>query len=67
MSIVTTSHLEIAMNHPIADPRKPTTTSIGVLGRQFAHKLRFVASIAITLGGAGVLVSDLIRLLPSFG
>lgn len=55
------------MNHLIAATRKPVITSIALPGRRFANKIRFVAGIAITLLGAGVLLSDLIALIPSFG
>jgi len=60
-------HTAIAMNHSIAAARKPMITSIALPGRRFADKSRFVAGIAITLLGAGVLLSDLIALIPSFG
>ncbi len=36
-------------------------------GRGLAHTIRFVAGVAITLGGAGVLLSDLFHLMPAFG
>ena len=67
MRFVTTRHTEITMNHPIAATWKPVITSIALPGRRLADRIRFVAGIAITLGGAGVLLSDLIHLMPSFG
>ena len=67
MPIVTIRHPVIAMNHLIAATRKPVITSIALPGRRFADKSRFVAGIAITSGGAGVLLSDLLAIIPSFG
>ena len=67
MRFVTTKHTEITMNHSIAATWKPAITGIVLPGRRLGDKIRFVAGIAITLGGAGVLLSDLIHLMPSFG
>ena len=65
MGIVTTTRTEIAMNHLIADSRKPLPTSSVLPGRRLLHEIRFVAGIAI--GGASVLLSDLIQLMPALG
>ncbi len=54
------------MNHPIAAAWKPVITSIALPGRRLADRIRFVAGIAITLGGAGVLLADIARLISSF-
>ena len=67
IGFVTTKHTEITMNHPIAATWKPAITSIAIPGRRFGDEIRFVAGIAITLFGAGVLLSDLIPLIRSFG
>ena len=67
MGIVTTNHTEIAMNHLIADRRKPLPTDSVLPGRRLLHEIRFVAGTAIALGGAAVLLSDLIHLMPALG
>ena len=67
MCFVTTRHTEININYPIAATRKTAITSIALPGRRLGDKIRFVAGIAITLVGAGVLLSDLIPLIRSFG
>ena len=67
MRIVRTRHSEIAMNHMIAASGKPMITGIAMPGLRFAHKARFAAGITINLGGAGLLLSDLNRVAPSFG
>lgn len=67
MSIVTARHTGIAMNHLIADSWKPLITISAIPAARFAHEIRFVAGIAIALGGAGLLLSDLIHVAPSFG
>ncbi len=55
------------MNHASAETRKALRAS-GALGhRRLLHEIRFVAGVAIALGGAGVLLSDLIHRVPSFG
>ncbi len=54
------------MNHPIAATWKLQVTSIALPGGRLGNKIRFVAGVVITLGGAGVLLADLI-LMPSFG
>ena len=54
------------MNHPNATGWKPAATSIAFPGHGLADKIRFVGGIAISLGGAAVLLSDLIALVPSF-
>ena len=65
MGTVTTRHTEIAMNHLIAERSKPLITGSTIPGGRFARNARFVAGIAIALGGAGVLLSDLIHRVPS--
>ena len=55
------------MNHSIAATWKPAITSIGLPGRRLGDKIRFVTGIAISLVGAGVLLSDLIPFIQSFG
>lgn len=55
------------MNHPTAATWKPVITSIALPGLRRAVNIRFVAGIAISLVGAGVLLSDLIPLIQSFG
>jgi len=66
MRFVTTKHTEITMNHPIAATWRPAIASIAIPGRRLADRIRFVAGIAITLGGAGVLLSDFIALIPPY-
>jgi len=36
-------------------------------GRGLVREIRFLAGLAIALGGAGVLLSELTRLMPRFG
>ena len=67
MHFVTTRHPEITMNHPIAATWKPQVTSIALPGRRLGDKIRFVAGVVITLGGAGVLLSDMMHLIASLG
>jgi len=67
MHFVTTRHTEIAMNHSIAASWKPAITSIALPGRRLGDKIRFVAGIAISVGGAGVLLSDMMHLIASLG
>jgi len=67
MPVITTKHTVIAMKPLIAAARKPRITSIALPGRRFADKIRFAPGSAITLLGAGVLLSDLIALIPLFG
>jgi hypothetical protein len=55
------------MNHANADTRKAPPTSRALLDRGLLHGIRFIAGIAIAIGGAGVLLSDLIHLMPSLG
>lgn len=54
-------------DHPIAATWKPEITAIALPGRRLADRIRFLAGIATTLGGAGVLLSDLIALIPPLG
>ena len=65
MGCATTEHLEIAMKRQSADTRKPPYPSMGQSGRLLLHEIRFVAGIALALGGAGVLLSDLALRIPS--
>jgi hypothetical protein len=53
----------IAMNHLIAATRKPVITSIALPGRRLADKIRFVAGIAITSGGAFAIACGPTRLM----
>jgi hypothetical protein len=53
------------MNHPTALLRKTTTTIIASLDRRLADKIRFVVGVAITLGGAAVLLLHLVSLAHS--
>lgn len=53
------------MNHPNAVTRKQTITGIALSARRFADKIRFVAGIAISLVGAGVLLADMARFISS--
>jgi len=46
---------------------KAVIISTALPGRRLAHKIRFAGGIAITLGGAAALLSDLIALIPSLG
>ena len=55
------------MNHSIAATWKPAITSIALPGRRLGDKIRFVAGIAISVGGAGVLLSDMMHLIASLG
>ncbi len=55
------------MNHPIADARKLEPTGLAVPGSSLTLRIRFVAGMAIVLGGAGVLLSDLLHLMPPLG
>ncbi len=66
MSIVRTRHTETIMNYPIAASRIPTSASIVLTGRRLARKIRFVAGVAISLCGAGVLLADTARFILSF-
>ncbi len=55
------------MNHTTADTRK-TPPANGALPRhRRLHEIRLLAGIAIASGGASVLLSDLIHLVPSLG
>lgn len=67
MGTVTTRHREIAINHLIAERWKPPITGNANPRGRFARNVRFVAGIAIATGGAGVLLSDLIHLMPALG
>lgn len=55
------------MNYPIAAYRKPASTSVAIPGRRLADKIRFIAGLAISVGGAGVLLSDMMHLIASLG
>ena len=55
------------MNHPTVVTRKALPASSILTGSRRLHEIRFVAGIAIAIGGAGVLLSDLIHLMPSLG
>ena len=46
---------------------KALPTSIALPDRRRLHQIRSVAGIAIALGGAGVLLSDLAHHMPSLG
>ena len=67
MRSVTTTHTEIAMNHLIAIATKPLIASIVLPGIRYGEKLRLATGFAITLGGAGVFLSDLTSLVPLLG
>ena len=67
IGIVRKRHTEIDLNHLIADRRKPLPTSSVLPGRRLLHEIRFVAGIAVAIGGTGVLLSDLIHLMPALG
>jgi hypothetical protein len=55
------------MKHPSAATRKPPPPGSILAGSRRLHEIRFVAGIAIAVGGAGVLLSDLIHLVPALG
>jgi len=55
------------MNHANADTRKTPAAGIALSSSRRLHEIRFVAGIAIALGGAGALLSDLTRLMPLLG
>ena len=67
MRIVTTTHTEIAVSHPITATWRGLITGVALPGRRPADRIRSVASIEITSGGAGALLSNLILLIPEFG
>ena len=64
---VTTRHTEIAMKRLSVDTQNALPPSIALPDRRRLHEIRFVAGIAIALGGAGVLLSDLAHHMPSLG
>ncbi|MBE0621187.1 MAG: hypothetical protein IH605_11385 [Burkholderiales bacterium] len=55
------------MNQANADTPKALSASGTLPHRRLLHEIRFLAGVAIALGGAGVLLSDLIRLMPLLG
>ena len=67
MHFVTTRHTEITMNHSIAASWKPVITSTALPGRRLGDKIRFAAGLVISVGGAGVLLSDMMHLIASLG
>ncbi len=55
------------MNYAIAAYWKPASTSVPIPARRLVDKIRFVAGLAISVGGAGVLLSDMMHLIASLG
>ena len=55
------------MNHLTVVARKPLSSNSVIAGSRRLQEIRFVAGIAIAIGGAGVLLSDLIHVMPSLG
>lgn len=55
------------MTHLNAHFRRPVLVAIGVSGLMHAEKVRFLAGMAVTGGGAAILLSDLIARVGPWG
>lgn len=55
------------MNRPVAASRTSPAASVAIPGRRLANKIRFVVGLSVSVGGAGVLLSDVMRLFASLG
>lgn len=55
------------MKHLIADSPRPVLAAIEVSGLMHAAKVRFLAGLAVTSGGAAAFLSDLIARVAAWG
>jgi hypothetical protein len=55
------------MKHLNPEVRRPVSAAIGVSGLMHTGNVRFIAGLAVTGGGAAILLSDLIARVGAWG